>query len=523
MLLKDVRSLPAREGGRRRTVVVGSGAAGLFIANELVKQGHDVVVIESGGVNLGSFEASEFATVGRRHDGIRIGRSRSLGGTTNLWGGQLVEFQAADFAPREGLSESRWPIRYEEIQPYYAKAYESLGIPSAAQADAPVIRHFLRAEPRFEDGLELFLTRWMKSPSFAVHYQSALRGPRLPLLLDHTVTGFTTEGPAVRAVRVIGPTGAIEHVEGDRFVLACGTIETSRLLLHAATGERCPWASNPNLGARFQDHLGGPIASVIPIDRRRLDEMFCTMVWSGHKFQPKIRMSESARTKENGLSVHGMFLYESSVSENLVYLKQFLKAALFSRRISNVRDLFTNLRACGRYLVPLMWKYVVDNRVFVPSTAKIALIAQSEQVPLRQSRITLDPSSTASRGLPRAVLDWRLRGDEVGALRDFALRCDRALRAAGLARLEIPERLSASHPAFLDTLRDTNHQAGGACMAESEAEGVVDRDLRVFGTENLYVAGAATFPTSSGANTTFTALAFGARLVDHLSERHALD
>jgi choline dehydrogenase-like flavoprotein len=249
--------------------------------------------------------------------------------------------------------------------------------------------------------------------------------------------------------------------------------------------------------------------------------MFCTMIWSGHKFQPKIRLKQDARA--DGLSIHGMFLFESSVSENLVYLKQFLKAALFSRTISGVRDLFTNLRACARYLVPLMWRYVVDNRIFVPSTAKINLQAQCEQVPMRESRITLDPSSRGASGLPRVVLDWRLRGDEVEALRDFALRCDRALRAAGLARLEISEALRSADPGFLDTLRDTNHQAGGACMAESADEGVVDRDLRVFGTENLYVAGAAAFPTSSGANTTFTALAFAERLVDHLSARHALD
>jgi len=54
-------------------------------------------------------------------------------------------------------------------------------------------------------------------------------------------------------------------------------------------------------------------------------------------------------------------------------------------------------------------------------------------------------------------------------------------------------------------------------MGTSESDGVVDSDLRVFGTDNLYVAGASTFRTASNANTTFTALALGTRLVDHLS------
>jgi choline dehydrogenase-like flavoprotein len=60
-------------------------------------------------------------------------------------------------------------------------------------------------------------------------------------------------------------------------------------------------------------------------------------------------------------------------------------------------------------------------------------------------------------------------------------------------------------------------------MAGSPDRGVVDRDLRVFGTENLYVAGAGTFPTTSNANTTFTAITFTTRLVDHLTGTNSID
>jgi choline dehydrogenase-like flavoprotein len=49
-------------------------------------------------------------------------------------------------------------------------------------------------------------------------------------------------------------------------------------------------------------------------------------------------------------------------------------------------------------------------------------------------------------------------------------------------------------------------------MSASPQQGVVDPECRVWGTSNLYVAGAAIFPSSSHANTTFTALALAARL-----------
>jgi choline dehydrogenase-like flavoprotein len=79
------------------------------------------------------------------------------------------------------------------------------------------------------------------------------------------------------------------------------------------------------------------------------------------------------------------------------------------------------------------------------------------------------------------------------------------------------EDLQKLEPKFLTTLRDNYHHAGGARMAETAEDGVVDRDLRVFDTTNLYVAGAATFRTTSNANTTFTALALVTRLIEHLT------
>ncbi len=55
-------------------------------------------------------------------------------------------------------------------------------------------------------------------------------------------------------------------------------------------------------------------------------------------------------------------------------------------------------------------------------------------------------------------------------------------------------------------------------MALTEAHGVVDADCKVFGTDNLYVAGAAVFPSASFANPTYTAMALAYRLSNHLTQ-----
>ena len=110
-----------------RVVVIGAGAAGLYAASHLAARGREVLVIEAGDAHLGNFAAESYTPIGRPHSGIKLGRSRSLGGTTNLWGGQLVEFQPIDFADREWLPGSKWPVSYEEIAPYYKPTYQNLG------------------------------------------------------------------------------------------------------------------------------------------------------------------------------------------------------------------------------------------------------------------------------------------------------------------------------------------------------------------------------------------------------------
>ena len=97
MLVEDLKQIKSILKKSTRTIVIGSGAIGLYTANEMVKLGGEVLVIESGGIELGGFSPETFSSIGINHNGIKNGRSRTLGGTTNLWGGQLAEFQPVDF------------------------------------------------------------------------------------------------------------------------------------------------------------------------------------------------------------------------------------------------------------------------------------------------------------------------------------------------------------------------------------------------------------------------------------------
>ena len=70
-----------------------------------------------------------------------------------------------------------------------------------------------------------------------------------------------------------------------------------------------------------------------------------------------------------------------------------------------------------------------------------------------------------------------------------------------------------------DDLQGGYHHMGTTRMADDPKEGVVDRDCRVHGIANLYIAGSSVFPTGGYANPTLTIVALALRMADHLKSR----
>jgi choline dehydrogenase-like flavoprotein len=63
---------------------------------------------------------------------------------------------------------------------------------------------------------------------------------------------------------------------------------------------------------------------------------------------------------------------------------------------------------------------------------------------------------------------------------------------------------------------DGFHQIGLTRMAEHPTDGVVDANCKAFGVDNLFIASSSVFRTAGQANPTFSAVALGLRLADHL-------
>jgi len=512
-------------------VIVGGGTVALLLAVLLARQGQRVMVLESGG---GSFETpaqelNDATVVGRTHNGISVARGRALGGTSNLWGGQLTGFVPSDFEARAGVSDAPWPITYEDLLPWYEAVAKELRLADVLDETTP------QAHKLFGDGFPdipgftLFLTRWLKEPAMARYFKERLQNaPGLTVLLHAHATGLdlAPEGDRITSVRVARPDGSLTAVCGQRVVLANGTIEIARLLLACAAEQpQAPWADNPWVGAGFQDHLEMRGGRVHLLDKPRFLRTFQNIVLGGHKYQPKLRLATGAGAlaADPALQVTGYFAFESSIAEHLQHLKvlvRSLKRGGLPRQ--GLGALVRHLRGLGSAWLPMIVQYLRHHRIHNPADRGVWLVMHAEQLPRQDSRITLDPQRRDRFGMPLVALDWRIGGQpEVRAMAAFMRRIGDSLQAAGLARVEINKLLADEDARALDHATDTYHQCGGARMGHHPLDGVVDSGLRVFGTRNLYVAGAAVFRTSSYANPTFTAMALTARLADQLG-REAL-
>ena len=505
-------------------IVVGAGAVGLILSVSLARANKRVLLLESGAAdNSDAKDLNDVLVTGRRHDGATHGRARTVGGTTTLWGGQLTRFVPYDFDSRQIMADCQWPLRYEDIEPYYAGVAGMLDLDVHRLTDESVQSAIESNRPKDASGCEVFFTRWLREPNLARWFAADLTSrANLTVAPSCHATEILCEsdGSQITGIKAISAGGERIDFHARDVVLACGTIEISRLLL--LTGKKrpaLPWAQNPNIGRYFQDHLDLVIGEIQIKNKTAFSDLFENVVIDGHKYQPKIRMRTSVLRDLGCLNIACTVRFDSSIADDIHMLKQFFKSLLRGTKVNRPWKSLKSMAALSHVWFPLMWRYVRHRRILAIADRGVSVIAHCEQRPLKDSRITLDPNQTDRFGDPIAQLHWVV--DEPLQLRSlqlFITQFKEFLRRDCEADLTTVPAISSGDTAVLAEATDSYHQCGGARMSHSGAEGVVDSNCQVFGTRNLYVAGAAAFPSASFANPTFTAMALACRLSEHLTK-----
>ena len=135
----------------------------------------------------------------------------------------------------------------------------------------------------------------------------------------------------------------------------------------------------------------------------------------------------------------------------------------------------------------------------------------AEQEPLRSSYIFLGDTKDEF-GIQRAKIHWDITQGTWNTVIKTAELCKAEIERLKLGEVFLNKKMQILNSSWKQELSDVNHHMGGCKMSATSSEGVVDKNLQVWGISNLFICSCAVFPTSSHSNPTLTLLALASRL-----------
>ncbi len=519
-MIIDLGTQPAPSDRHFDACVAGAGAVGIALAVELAAKGMRVALLEAGGKTFESRSQDAYygESGGLPFNGLYNGRCRMLGGTTTLWGGQVLEIDDHVFRGRHWVPASAWPISKQELTTAYARAIELEGLARSLD-DADGIWGALNlAPPSFGDDLYAAFSRWCPVTNFAALHADALKShPNIQVFLHAGVRTleFEGDGETLRAVRALTPAGGVVTFFAKRFVLAVGGIETSRLLLQPdlSTGP-APWARTGLVGRNFQDHISVYVATVT--DRSlAAARHFDYVAAGGFKYHAKIKLRPETQERLGTLDVCGSVAVTTDGVDDMALAYETYRLW----RTRQIRSLTAaRVGHLTRNFPKLLWqKLPYSQLVRRPAQhQRLRLTVHCEQSPQSAGEVTLNGERDA-QGLLRARVAWRAAPLELHSIRAFLNTARQAYQARGLGSIDPDPAIEEDDTALTSAFRENYHHIGGARMAAHANDGVADAHLRVFGTRNLYICSSAVFPSAGFANPTHTLIALAVRLANHLA------
>lgn len=503
-------------------ILVGSGVAGTLLARRLLESenGHHITIFEAGpDFKTGDHRTwldhlmadknpyDEFMDDPRTRTGdIELYSSRLFvkGGTTNHWGGWSLRFKPKDFELKSRTGQDAdWPITYDDLAVYYTQAEHLLGIEGDSGDDDPprygqkfpfeAAPYTLIDMPLIEaleelgisyshmplarNGIKCVTTGTCRYCPVNARYTAAFDlselkekyGRKLDVHTDSPVLEVRMRGKKhATGVRFLNrKLGRHESMEGDMVVVCSGTVESTKLLLSSANAD-WPEGIGNDSGHVGQHLLGHPLVTAEGVKRGNPDRIeqelgFITLA-SRHYDSPKYqREGKMLFAKENTgrTNIAGEILNNNSRSK-------------------------------------------IDAKMASKMTFRFYASVEQFESPTNQVRLG---KGEASFGLRGTKIDYRVHDTTKKAMRNHAQRLTKILVSAGCKEESIE----------IDSGGPTGAHLTSTCrMSSSAADGVVDKELRVHGTDNLYVSSNAVFPTVTAVNPTLTVAAFAVRLGEHL-------
>ena len=502
-------------------VVIGTGAGGGVLANELAQKGVSVVALEAGGRHLPEdYINDEWESFGqlawldprttsgdwrvsRDFSGLPAWIVKAVGGATTHWAGASLRFQEHEWKTKsvygdvQGASLLDWPIDAAEMEPWYAKAEDKLAV---AQTNGRPALPGNNNYKVFEKGARALGYEQVHTGNMAIVsseggdrtmcqqvgfcFQGCKMGAKWSAAYTDIPAGEATGNLEVRenahAARILhgddGKVTGVEYFDIDgnlqmqkaRVVCVAGnSFESPRLLLNSASSMFPEGLANSSgqVGRNYMRHMTGSVYAVFDQPVK---------MWRGTTMAGIIQ-DESRHDPSRGF-VGG---YEmETLSLGLPFMAAFLDPGGWGREFTTALDSYENM--AGMWLV-------------------------GEDMPQETNRVTLNMDVKDQYGLPVVNVHFDDHPNDI-AMRNHAYKKGAAVYDAVGATRTFPT------PPYPST-----HNLGTNRMSENPRDGVVNKWGQTHDIANLFVSDGSQFTTGAAENPTLTIVALAIRQADHLA------
>ncbi|MFF3405417.1 GMC oxidoreductase [Streptomyces sp. NPDC002742] len=515
-------------------IIIGTGAGGGTLAHRLAPTGKRVLILERGGYLprerdnwestavfvKGKYRAPEF-WYDKHGEQFPPEVNYYVGGNTKFYGAALFRLRPEDFGElrHHGGISPAWPIRYEDLEPYYTQAEHLYLVhghhgedpgegPVSAQYAHPPVRHEPRIQQLSDDlekhGLHPFhlpigVNLTQDANGGATHGSVCIRCNRVdgfPCLvrgkadaqvicvepaLEHDNVRMIT-GANVRKLEtddtgrtVTGVVAELEDGSEARFhgaivVVACGAVNSAALLLRSAN-ERHPNGlanSSDTVGRHYMRHNN---LALMAVSKEPNDTQF-----------------------QKTLALNDWYLGADDWEFPLGGIQMLGKSD--SDQIKGEAPRWAGLASPDMPFEELA-HHAVDFWLC------------GEDLPQPDNRVTLDNNG-----------DIHLALDEKNNIEGLN-RLQHKLRGM-LGKLGMHPHHLLPHSIYLHKgmpIGATAHQAGTVRFGNDPQTSALDVNCKAHDLDNLYVVDTSFFPSIGAVNPSLTAIANALRVGDHITER----
>jgi len=449
--------------------VFGSGPAGITTALELEKKNIKCLIIEAGGENYSAISQEFYKgkIIGDQITDLSASRLRQFGGTSGHWGGWSK--------PMEKYNFELWPLKSNELDSYSKRTCEILNI-----------HHQFRKSSlnNFFNQIEFQYSSVKFADKFKDHIQNS---NKILLILNTQLSHFVgNNNNTDHAVCISNKT--IKKVTAKYFILACGGIENSRILLWTKEKNKKFITNDLPIGKYWMNHpwlLGG--AGVI--NKKKLKE----------------------KLGNNFLEYEGPLHF--AAKKELIDKKKILSAAMYINAKEDtkiykeiIKDILCVAPEYGKKIARMIFKKDLKcGNIFM----------QLEEDSTESNKIVLNKEKDKF-GIPMTKLFYKKNGYLLKTAKLFLEEFGNLCRKDDLGRIAIKD--SIYNLEGYEHL-GAYHHLGGTRMGIEKFDSVVNKDLKVHDINNLYVSGSSNFVTGGYTNPTFTIIQFAIRLADEINKR----